>query len=191
VLQSAGVTGFRLLNAAAAKIKGIEVATQVKLTDQWSADLTANFQDAKYSDFLNCNASLAYDACTSPATTTNIQLSGNWLNRAPPYSGNLGVEYNLEFAGASALLLRGEVYFSGKVHFDEFSTASLTQSSYEVVNLYATYKGASDRYTVRAFAKNVGDEDYIAGGFYNSPIGETAGVWAAPLTYGAEVTFKF
>lgn len=208
VQKITGIANFSVVNAAAATLKGIELSAQAKLTDSFSLDLAMNAQSAKYDEFLNCDSTISYTACTGPGSNVNLvgstvggilitpgnglsNLAGHDLNRAPPYSINLGAEYRVDIAGGN-LLFRAESYWSGKVHFDPFGTlAQMIQPAYNVQNLYLTYTPAGDRFKIRGFVKNVADTNYKSAAFYMSAVGEPLGSWAAPRTYGAEVSVKF
>jgi iron complex outermembrane recepter protein len=192
VQQEFGVGQFGTTNAASSKIKGIEVSAQGNLGNGLSADLEMNFQSAEYTDFENCNLTPAIDACTTPESFAlyTEDVSGHSLNRAPPYAINLGIAYEFDMS-AGNLLFRGESYWSGEVNFDEFETPTMTQPAYSVQNLYVTFTSANNKYVVRGFAKNVGDESYKIAAFWNSAQGQPGGAWAPPRTYGAEVNFRF
>jgi iron complex outermembrane recepter protein len=192
VQQEFGVGQFGTTNAAAAKIKGVEISARTKFDNGLSADLAMNFQSAKYSDFKNCNQTSRIDACTTPALFALLtqDVSGNTLNRAPPYSINLGIEYEYNMP-AGSLLFRAETFHSGKVNYDEFDTPAMSQPAYSVQNLFMTFTSANQKYQVRGFVKNLANKDYKIAAFFNSADGEPSGTWAPPRTYGGEVTFKF
>ena len=208
VQKLVGLANFSVVNAAAATLKGIEVSATGKLTDRFSLDLTANVQSAKYDEFFNCDSTLFPGACSAPGSNVNIvgttvggvltlpgnglaNLAGHWLNRAPPYTVNLGAECRFDIAGGD-LLFRAESYWSGRVFFDPFaSLGQMKQAPYNLQNVYLTYTPAGDHFKIRAFVKNVGDKDYKSAAFFNSSVGEPSGSWAAPRTFGAEFSAKF
>ena len=190
-----GIQGFAVENAAAARLKGVEATFEAAITDRLRLNGSGLVQSAKYTDFLNCNQAEFLGACGAttdprPLASRSVQVAGNWLNRAPPYKATLGVEYTLDVLGGD-LLLRAESEWSGKVRYNEFNTANLTQGAYNVQNFYATYTPPDSKFKVRAFMKNVGDKNYIIHGNYNSSIQAGSVIWAPPRTYGAEVTAQF
>jgi iron complex outermembrane recepter protein len=208
VQKLAGLADFRVVNAAAATLKGIEVSAVGKLTNHFSLDLTMNVQSAKYDEFEDCNSTLFPGACTAPGSATDrvgttvggilvtpgnglSNLAGHDLNRAPPYTINLGAEYLFDIGGGN-LLFRAESYWSGKVFFDPYATlVQMQQPAYNLQNLFLTYTPAGDRFKIRAFVKNVGKTDYKSAAFFNSSVGEPSGSWASPRTFGAEISAKF
>jgi iron complex outermembrane receptor protein len=188
-------SNFFVQNAAAARIKGIEFSAQGLISDAFRVDMSGNLQSAKYTNFVNCNTAAFLGACTGadprPAAAQLQNVAGNPLNRAPSYTLNVGAEYTVAIGNFGDLLFRGESYWSGSVQFDEFKTRSLTQSAYSVQNAYVTFTPTSDRYQVRAFIKNLTDEKYKVSGLYAAYISSGGGNWAAPRTFGGEVTVKF
>ena len=195
VQQNVGVSTFQVNNAASAVLKGIEVTAQALLTDRLRLDAAGMVQSAKYKQFVNCNQTAVLGACTAgdprPVAARQEDLAGNWLNRAPPYTLNVGLEYKFDLPSDGKLLVRAESYWSGKLRFDEFNSPALTQSAYNIQNVYATYTPAGERFEVRAFIKNLSDKDYKVSGFFNSSGQLFSGNWAPPRTFGAEVTVNF
>jgi iron complex outermembrane receptor protein len=194
VQQNVAPSVFAVNNAASAVIKGIEVTAQARVTEKLRLDAAAMVQSAKYHEFLNCNQTLFPGACTDadprPLGQRAQDLAGNWLNRAPPYTVNIGLEYTFDIAGGE-LLVRGESYWSGKVRYDEFNSAAITQSAFNVQNIYLSYTPEGDRFELRAFVKNVADKDYKVSGFFNAGPQYFTGNWAPPRTFGAEATVNF
>jgi len=195
VQQNIGGNTFQVNNAASAVLKGIEVTAQALLTDRLRLDASGMIQSAKYKEFVNCNQTLVLGACTAddprPVSARAEDLAGNWLSRAAPYTLNLALEYRFSLPGDGELLLRGESYWSGKVRYDEFNSPALTQSAYNIQNIYATYTPADERFQLRAFVKNLLNEDYKVSGFFTSSSLSFTGNWAPPRTFGVEATVNF
>jgi iron complex outermembrane recepter protein len=188
-------SNFFVQNAAAAVIKGVEFSVQGIVTSAFHVDLSGNFQSAKYTDFSNCNTAAFLGACTAsdprPPAVRIEDVSGNDLNRAPPYTINLGAEYNFSLGSMGSLLLRGESYWSGEVHFNEFGTPLLTQGDYSIQNAFLTFTPENNHYQLRMYIKNIADTKYKVSGFYLAQISSSGGNWGAPQTFGAEFTVRF
>lgn len=188
--------GFTVQNAAESKIKGIEASLDAEIVDRLQLSISGMVQSAKYTDFVNCNNRAFLGACSAadprPVTdpTRNQDLSGNWLNRAAPYSLNVGLQYTADVAGGE-LVLRGESYWSGKDGYSEFDAPLLTQSAYSVQNAYLTYTPESEKFTLRLFAKNIANKDYYATAYFNGFTAQDQAVWAEPRTFGAEASYRF
>jgi iron complex outermembrane recepter protein len=186
---------FFTLNAASARIYGVEFSLDALLTDRLKFDAAGMVQSAKYTNFFNCNETAFLGACGSfdprPVGTRETDVSGNWLNRAAPYSLNLGLQYTVDVGNGGELLFRGESYFSGRVHFSEFPSDQSTQGAYSLQNFFVTYDAPDDRYTIRGFVKNIGDTDYKRSYFFNSAIRQASGNYGPPRTYGVDATVRF
>lgn len=186
-----GVSVFRVRNAAASRIYGVEAQLQAVLADGLKLDISGALQSAKYTSFLTCNNTAFLGACGSAATSTLVNVKGNWLNRAPNYTANVGLEYETEIGSAGKMTLRGESYFSGSVYYDEFATPLLKQDPYSLQNVFVSFTPASDRFTIRAFVKNIADIDYKSSAFFQTSAFQQTGTWGPPRTFGAEVTARF
>ena len=188
--------GFAVQNAAAARIKGIETNFDAAITDRLKLDGSAMVESAKYTDYINCNPADFLGACSGSDPradsdpTRNKNLAGNWLNRAPPYSVSIGLEYRLDLAGGE-LLLRGESYWSGKLRFSEFDDPILTQKAYNIQNAYVTFTPADEKFVLRAFVKNIGNTNYRTSGFFDGFTFQRETTWGAWRTFGAEATVRF
>lgn len=196
-LQNVG--GFTVLNAAQSKIKGIEASLNAIIAPGLTFDATGMVQSAKYTDFINCNQSIALPvgvACGTsdprPATdpARNEQLKGNWLNRAAPYSVSLGLQYAIDLSGGE-LLLRGESYWTGKIHYNEFNTSIVTQKAYDLQNIFISYTPDSNKFTLRGFVKNIANVDYFSTAYYTGGTSQFTAAWSPPRTYGVEATYRF
>ncbi|MEC3909529.1 TonB-dependent receptor [Sphingobium sp. CR2-8] len=186
-----GVSVFQVRNAAASRIYGVEAQFQAVLTDGLKFDAAGMVQSAKYTDFTTCNNTAFLGACGTAATSTFVNVKGNWLNRAPNYTVNVGLEYEHEFQSGAKIVLRGESYFSGNVYYDEFATPLLKQGAYSLQNAFVSFSPASDKFTLRAFIKNIADTKYKTSGFFQSSAFQQTGTWGAPRTFGAEATLRF
>lgn len=186
-----GIPSFRVRNAAQSRIYGVEAQLQAALSDNFKLDVSGMVQSAKYTDFTTCNNTLVPGTCTSAANTTLINVKGNWLNRAPDYTVNLGLEYKTPVGSAGNVTLRAESVFNGTIHFDEFASPLVTQKSYSLQNVYVSFSPTGDRVTLRAYVKNIGDADYKTSGFFQTATLQQAGNWGAPRTFGAEASVRF
>ncbi|AUW58962.1 hypothetical protein C1T17_13540 [Sphingobium sp. SCG-1] len=182
-------------NAARAKVYGVEASLTAQLADHLRLDASGIIQSAKYAEFFNCNEKLFIGACgaSDPRSQADrlSDASGNRLNRAPPYTANVGVEYDMPLNNGGKIVLRGESMFSGRVDYNEFPVPGSQQKAYSLQNAFLSYTSPNDRYVLRAFVKNIGDKAYKSGYLFFSAIRQDTGQYAPPRTYGAEATLKF
>lgn len=196
VQKVVGVGTFLVENAAEARIYGVEASLNALITDTLQLDVSGLVQSAKYTNFLNCDQSAFAGACSGsdprPDDESRLtDVSGNWLNRAPPYTLNVGLENRFDLSGGGKIVVRGETFFSGRVFFDEFARDAGRQKAYSIQNAYVTFTPASDSFTLRAFVKNIANKDYKVFGIYQSAATQYQGTWGIPRTFGAEATFRF
>lgn len=186
---------FFTLNAAKAEIYGAEFSLSALLADRLQLDASGMVQSAKYSNFQNCNEAAFPGACGAfdprPAADRQTDVSGNWLNRAAPYSLNVGLQYSFEMSGGAEFLLRGDTYFSGKVHFSEFPSDQAIQKAYSLQNAFVTYTTASKQFTLRGYIKNIANVDYKVSHFFNSAVRQAIGNYGTPRTFGMDATVRF
>lgn len=186
-----GVSVFRVRNAANSRIYGAEVQLQAVASDALRFDLSGMVQSAKYTDFITCNNTAFLGACGTAATSTLVNVKGNWLNRAPNYTVNVGAEYDIQLGSAGKLTLRGESYFSGQVFYDEFATPLLKQKAYSLQNLFVSFAPSNGNYDLRFFVKNIGKTDYKTSAIFQTSAFQQMGTWGQPRTIGAEATVHF
>jgi len=185
------ISVFNVRNAASSRIYGLESQFQALLTENLKFDVAGMVQSAKYADFTTCNNTAFLGACGTPAATTYVNVKGNWLNRAPNYSVNVGLEYATDLGSVGRLTIRGESYFSGKVFYDQFATPLVTQNPYSLQNIFVSFTPTGDRFTVKAYVKNVGNTAYHTSGFFQTSAFQQVGNWGAPRTFGADATVRF
>lgn len=182
-------------NAARAKVYGVEASLQAQLAEHLRLDASGVVQSAKYDDFLNCNQLLFIGACGAfdPRTGADrlSDASGNRLNRAPPYTANVGLEYDVMLNGGGKILLRGESLFSGRVDYAEFPSPGSRQKPYSLQNAFLSYTSPGDRFVLRGYVKNIANKAYKSGYLFFPATRQDTGQWAPPRTFGAEATVKF
>ena len=186
------LAGFnQLFNAAAGEINGAEIETAWAVAAPGGdLQLNAGFSylaDAKYTSFPNGPRSSPVPAPGGGNVTATADLTGNRMIRAPKWTLNLGADYRIPLAS-------GELGFSASYYRnDGFAwdpDNRLQQAPYDVVNAHIAYAfGEDNRYRVRAWGKNLGDEQYYVY-VTASGLGDLAGP-ASPRTYGVSVDFQF
>lgn len=195
VQKTVDVGVFFVVNAAEAEIYGAEFSLDALIADGLKFDVAGMLQSAKYTSFSNCNETAFPGACGAfdprPVGSRETDVSGNWLNRAAPYSLNLGLQYTADLGNGGEVVLRGESYFSGRIYYSEFNIAQSTQNAYNLQNLYLTYNAPDDRFTIRGYVKNIGDKDYKRSYFFNSAVRLGNGNYGPPRTFGIDATVRF
>lgn len=184
-LQVSRVTtvGAQTVNAARAKIYGVEGELTAIPVPQLQFDLTAAYLHARYRDFMTADPA-------RPQLGV-LDLAGNELIQSPPYTITLGVQYGIE-TPFGEVTLRGEGNWIGRVFFSPYNRPEVSQPSYAKYNAFLNMD-FSNGMTASLFVRNITDKttvgySYVTTSLYGSNI---VGALAAPRTYGVELGWKF
>jgi iron complex outermembrane receptor protein len=178
-------------NAAAAKVKGIELEVSAK--PMAGLLLTANYAylHANYGSFpaAAVGQALIPYLSSSPqynATTRTFDASGNQMTAAPRNSFSGSAEYNFPI-DEGTLFVRGEYYHRSKASYDPTNAPIMFEPAYHVVNLAVGFIG--DKWGAQLLAKNLTDTQYL---IQRSGAGRVPGGLAGPpRTIAAQVTYRF
>ena len=146
---------------------------------------------------LRIDASVAYNdnrvsksvPTVNPVTGQVEDLKGKTVPRVPDWTFAFGA--NLFFdTDAGNFIARAEVRYSDEVQWGLFDNPEELADEYTVGNIYLSYSSPSAAYEVRAFVKNVTDEEYFDTLTYSSLLG-LQGRYARPRHYGVELRYNF
>ena len=168
-------------NAAAARVYGIENENHWLVTDRDRLDISLNYLSAKFTNYTN-----AIDALTGAVFPS---LDGNYLPKAPGFSGRVRYGHDFDMAGAGTLTPSAEVYYQTVTYLTEFNQLTDRVPAYSRTGLALTYKDTTGRWLVEAFVHNL-ENDYIRNVAY-ALAGVNYGIYDAPRTFGVRATFKY
>ena len=193
-------------NAAEAEVYGLEFELRALLSENISVDLGASWvPTAEYESFNTVDGLDLRSVDGDPATTApTLDLSGNRLNRAPKYSGVVGVNYVNEFASNWEIDARLEYYYVDDIAFSPFDRPNAfnaaifpglvedasVQDGYGLVNAYVNLS-YGESWTIRMYGKNLADEYYFIGMIDNSGPQHVHGDFGRPREAGVQVIYKF
>ena len=190
---------FEVLNAASAKIYGVDLDLKAK---PWDADTFSVFFEYLHTRFENFDyaiptanyapASIACAAAPSAvAGNTNIDCSDKPLPRAPSWAGNAGYEHHFDVFGGT-LTAGVDVNFAGRRYLAVDYIAAESAPSYIRENANLTYTPGGKRWSITAYGRNLSNRVVYTGGF-EQPL--APGIFYsnvdAPRTYGGRVTVNF
>ncbi|WP_426000014.1 TonB-dependent receptor [Caulobacter sp. DWR1-3-2b1] len=187
-----------ITNAAQSRIYGLEGSARYKVSDALDINVGwaytharyRSFEQAPYYSYCDPTGAIIALACGAigpgSLTQTVNDSSGYQMQRAPDFTGNLGVKYSTPVADGK-LTLSSNLYYTSKFYFD--SSKQFEQSGYEVLTLRAQWVDPSDCYSVAVFGNNVTDKRHRAQVLSNT-LGIGA-VWNSPTTWGVSVGAKF
>lgn len=173
-----------VVNAPKATVKGFELESAWRATERLSFNATLTLLDAEYGDGFTNTDTLNLAAGVQ-------DLSGNRLNRAPRRAASVGGQYRTAMTDAGRLTLRADLYASSRIYFREFNTALDSQPAYQVVNLNLTWDSPDERFAVRGYVNNAGNEDYLAQLGASDAYGARFASYAPPRQYGIELRARF
>jgi iron complex outermembrane receptor protein len=177
-------TGAQTVNAARARVKGVEAEITALPLPHLQFDLTAAYLDGEYLDF----------ETSDPVRPTLgvLDLAGNPLSQAPAYMVNAGLQYTVE-TNVGKVTLRGEGNWVGRTYFNPFHRTDISQKPYAKFNAFVTYESPSGRWSGSLFVRNITNQDTLSFAYTISPLfgGGIMGAFDPPRTFGGEIGVKF
>ena len=193
-------------NAAAAELYGLEFELRAILTENVSVDVGASWiPTAEYEEFVTVDALDLRSVDQNPATTPPpLDLSGNRLNRAPEFSGVIGLNYTDELGTNWEVDARLEYYFVDDLAFSPFERPNAfnaaifpglvedagIQDGYGLLNAYLNFD-YGESWTIRLYGKNLADEYYFIGKIDNSGPQHIHGDFGRPREGGVQLVYRF
>jgi len=185
-------TASLINNAASATINGGEFDVRYRVARFLELNAGANEMNAKYNNYPDAGY---YAQCINPAVcgastgqfaVDSVNASGNQMQRAPKFTGNIGARFTQDVANGEFAFAVND-YHTSTVYFiasDEFK-----QGPYSLVNLRAEWTDPSKHYTFALYGDNVNNARYVNQvALGNFAIGA---IYGYPLTYGASVRIHF
>ena len=141
--------GARILNAAQASVKGIELDwTWSTPLDGFSLNGAANYLDSEYDEYLaDCyTGQTVAGGCQTSGGRSFQDMAGKSLPFASRWSGNLGFSYKHAMASDWSLRLDGSAVYTGKYHAMVTDAPGSTQSRFVTLNASATLATPDDQW---------------------------------------------
>ena len=171
-------------NAASAEVKGFDFDVSWNVTPEFTLSAGGAILDGQYKDFQNAEA-------LQPTGTGSVQittdLSGGRLLRAPKFSGNFTGSY-IKQTDAGEVGLFVSLYHTSSYGME--SSNRIRQAGYETVDAEFSFAPSGmDGLRLVLWGKNLTNTAYLASSL-TSTLADV-GSYAAPLTFGGRVEFKF
>ena len=186
--------GLQLVNAAAAKVDGVEFEATARPLPHFETNLTADWLHARYTNFVTADPARPGQGNTvNPLTgALAFNLAGNTMPQAPAFTLNAGAQYGFD-AAVGVFTLRGEAAWSSKVQFSPFNRDILAQDAYAMFNGFLNYVSPQNNWNAGLYVKNLTDKAvtsyrYVTNPLFGSPV---IGSYYPPRTYGLQVGYKF
>ena len=116
---------------------------------------------------------------------TNLQ--GNQLINSPEVTVTLGAQYTHTFRNGMYLTGRVDYYWQDEFYTTAFNRQQDLIDAWDVINAQMTLTSADEKWFVRVFGQNLGDEDNITGAYQTDPSSGlfTNAFLVEPRLYGA------
>jgi iron complex outermembrane receptor protein len=187
-----------------ADIWGIESEFMYAPTENWLFSLNVAYLDAEVGDFNTFDSAdpaqlkggdgyiNVFGNLAGPENV-NLDLSGNSLVGSPEFSVNFFAEYYLQLSNGMSMLFHGDYYYQDEFYTRNFNTAADLIDNWDVSNAFVSLTSSDESWTVRAWVKNIQDDDNITG-FYTSD--QNTGLFSntfvlEPRTYGVTFAMNF
>jgi iron complex outermembrane recepter protein len=181
---SANPIGTVLLNAAKARIYGIEIETLARVTRDFTIMVGIGALDSKYKDLVladSINGGFA-------------DLSGNHLLEAPPYTANLALDYAVPFERFK-LGLHADANWTGKQYFTAFNDTQPYGGDVSVAHWESNARisiGSIDgKYDFGIWGKNLNENDARTFSTNPAAFGIRFTTVPYPRRYGADFRWNF
>lgn len=176
--------GSVLTNAAKSHIYGMDLSGEFRLADHLTVQASGTYLHARYEDFPH-----APNYVWNPLAgvqISSIDASGFQMERAPAFSGNLGLRYTHSLLAGDAALSAWYSYTT-RVYFDPADVSY--QGGYGLLNARAQWTPPSGHWTVSVYGRNITNVHYINQVLPNTAyFGET---WGEPAVFGVEGDVRF
>jgi iron complex outermembrane receptor protein len=186
-LVSSPLGTFGILNnAAKARIKGVDADVVFAPTNNLSFTGGMEILNAKYLDYPGFVAALPRTATPfGNANQPPTNVAGNYLTRAPKFTANAGVNYDVPL-NTGELRFNVNYSYNGGFYWD--SNNRLKEGAFGVLNGEVTY-ASNDSWSLKVWGRNIAGTKYSS--FTDpSPFGDRYRA-AAPATYGVTVNYKY
>jgi iron complex outermembrane receptor protein len=161
-IQSSTQSGINNVDGKT-QVNGLETELTAIPVDNLRLNATFTLTHATYGEYITSNTRFGTNPpdCVFGPGGNLCNFKGNWLNQTPPYTLNLGAEYNFD-TPFGTITPRADIFFSGRVQFLPDNYPTSTQKAYHQTNLRLTWIDPSQRYRLDAFVNNLEDADVIS-----------------------------
>lgn len=186
-------------NAPKAEVYGVEAKLSYSPVEGLTINAGGAYLHAEYIIFPNATGNGLNGATGLNISGQSQDWSGQQMARSPEFAGNIGIEYEVPMFTGNLLMSVNANYSGSFVNSNPSlygpAAGALAKvqryrtSPYTLVNAQATWTDANDQFSIKVFALNLTDEDYLLA--YN---GGTYGDYKLPNTprqFGIQIGYRF
>ena len=202
--------GSQIFNAGKATIWGLEAEAVIKLSDNDTFSMTANYVNAEYKQLLTAipvfcvagtgcrpnggNGELTVGNLeTTPGVVTQPNLAGNTPPMTPEWTITLAYDKVIPLGEMGSLTASVFSTFKSAYFGDVFNYRDSKQTAFTQTDLSLTYRPENRRFSVQGFVRNIENNRPLsyAGFTVAGPDDIYNWQFGAPRTYGVRVAFDF
>lgn len=177
--------GLATINAAAARIRGIDIDFEARPIRSITISGGFGYLSSKFTKYPN--APIYSYAANGALISTAGDAAGNYTVSAPKFGYNVAVRHSLE-TNAGEFASSVTMTYSSKWYAD--ASNNFAEPKHYLVNLTETWTLKDRKTSITAFAKNLGNVYYDQGINLLTPVGAFSEP-GAPRTFGFSVTRHF
>jgi iron complex outermembrane recepter protein len=188
------INGGVVTRNADADVWGLEAEFLFAPNRNWLFDANLSYLNTSIANFSSEDAANPAQSLTATTPTVAVNLAGNELPHAPKAKVKVGGQYTTaSFAGSWTATFRADAVWQDKYFAREYNSPTDRIDAWGVIDLQARLDNRAQGFSVRAFMKNVTDEDNITNIIIEDAlIGRYRNVrLLEPRTYGIILEKKF
>jgi iron complex outermembrane receptor protein len=188
------INGGVVTRNADADIWGLEGEFLYAPNRNWLFDMNLSYLNTKIANFLSEDAANPAQSLTATTPTVAINLAGNELPHSPKSKIKVGGQYTTgEFMPNWTATFRVDAVWQDKYFAREYNSPTDRIAAWGVVDLQARLDNRAEGFSIRAFIKNISDEDNITNIIIEDAlVGRYRNVrLLEPRTYGVILEKKF
>ena len=168
--------GQRAVNAGSASATGFEFAGSFLLATGIDAFANFSYLDAKFDDFKSSEG----------------DFTGHRFRISPEYQAAVGLNAERPLSGDLTGFFSGRVRYQSKIYFDNENVAPKMDKGHVFVSGNLGVRNEAQGWSVRLFADNLLDEEYLLdAGNSGENFGTPTAIAGAPRTFGLELGLQF
>ena len=177
-----------ITNAASSEMRGLELEMTLRPIEGLLIQTNIGVLDSRY---------LEFEDTWLLDSVTGVNRAGETFNNVPEFSSYLAVQYSLPVDLASRTLSgwltpRVDWSYRTKTHNTYPEDPSGQVPAYSLLNLRLSYDFMDDRAQVALWGRNVTSSKFFTGGGGTTGFfGYSQRYYAAPATYGGEISYRF
>ncbi|MET0357456.1 MAG: TonB-dependent receptor [Cellvibrio sp.] len=156
--QFDGQLTFNVTNAGEARVQGLEIDGRWAITNDLLLRGGVSYLDFEYLKFPNGQCAFGQAPNSGPTTCSQ---SGMRREFVPEYQGNLGLDYDFNFANGLRLTSTLDLVFNDGYFTTPSLDSRFVQSSYTKLNARIALSGVDDKWELALVGKNLTDESII------------------------------